>query len=235
MGAETVKSFKELMRAGKWFRGLPEGLQQALIDASTSRVMPSGTRLFSRGDPPSGLYCVLDGAVRITATTHEGKEALLTLAEPPGWFGEISLFDAQPRTHDAITFGETRLAFVPQTALDAILEREPVYWRSFGLLLTNKLRLALVVLEDTAVLPLGVRLARRLVAMVEGYGEWHDRKMRVLDVKQEQLASMLSTSRQTVNQLLKELASKGTIRLSYGKVEVIDLDALYAEAHAARI
>ena len=37
---------------------------------------------------------------------------------------------------------------------------------------------------------------------------------------------MLSSSRQTVNQLLKRLEADGAIRLSYGQVEILDLDAL---------
>jgi Mn-dependent DtxR family transcriptional regulator len=37
---------------------------------------------------------------------------------------------------------------------------------------------------------------------------------------------MLSTSRQTVNQLLKELAAQGLIRLAYGQVDIVDLDGL---------
>jgi CRP/FNR family transcriptional regulator, cyclic AMP receptor protein len=80
-------------------------------------------------------------------------------------------------------------------------------------------------MEDMALMPLAVRLARRLAAMAEGYGEREHRR-RTVEVSQEQLAMMLSTSRQTANQLLKELESQGLIRLSYGTIEILDLDGL---------
>lgn len=165
--------------------------------------------------------------MRITATTERGKEALLTLLEPPAWFGEISVFDGRPRTHDALADESALVAHVPQPALDAILGREPCYWRDVGRLVAGKLRLALITMEEIASLPLAARLARRLVMMAEGYGERHDRTTyRVLEVRQEQLALMLSTSRQTVNQLLKDLAAQGLVRLAYGQVDVFDLEAL---------
>ncbi|HEU4536791.1 MAG TPA: Crp/Fnr family transcriptional regulator, partial [Polyangiaceae bacterium] len=201
-------------------------LQDALVAAALPRRLAGGQRLFSRGDPPDGLYAVLDGAVRITATTEGGKEVLLTLIEAPTWFGEISVFDGRPRTHDAVADEDALVLHVPQGALDALLEREPRHWRDVGRLVAGKLRLALVTMEDIASLPLAARLARRLVLMAEGYGEWHDRSRRVLEVRQEQLALMLSTSRQTANQLLKDLAAQGLVRLAYGQVEVVDLEGL---------
>jgi CRP/FNR family cyclic AMP-dependent transcriptional regulator len=190
------------------------------------RKLAPDERIFARGDPPSGLFAVLEGNVRVTATAPSGKEALLTLVEPPAWFGEIAVFDGLARTHDAIAEGEATVLQVPQAALDSILTAEPGYWRDIALLMTHKLRLMFTVMEETAVLPIAVRLARRLLQMAEGYGEWHDRQSRVVVVKQEQLAAMLSTSRQTANQLLKRLEASGVIRLTYGEIEILDHAAL---------
>jgi CRP-like cAMP-binding protein len=186
------------------------------------RGLAPGERLFARGDPPSGLFAVVDGGVRVTAVLDTGKEALLTLAEPPAWVGEISLFDGLARTHDGIADGEATVLHVPQADLDRLLAETPAYWRDFALLMTHKLRLMFAVIEEAAVLPLPVRLARRLLAMAEGYGEWHDRKRRVLAVKQDQLAAMLAISRQTTNTALRKLEAAGVLKLTYGGIEILD-------------
>jgi CRP-like cAMP-binding protein len=224
--SRAAGDYRELLRAGRWFRALPGDLQDRLLAAAVLRPLRPGERLFARGDPPSGLFAALDGGIRVTALAESGKEALLTLVEPPAWFGEIAVFDGLPRTHDALAEGEALVLQVPQAALDALLAAQPRYWRDLALLLTTKLRLMFTVLEDTAVLPIPVRLARRLVHMAEGYGEWHDRQRRVLEVKQEQLASMLSTSRQTANQVLKDLEAQRLVRLTYGEIEILDLPGL---------
>ena len=75
------------------------------------------------------------------------------------------------------------------------------------------------------------RLARRLVLSAERYGEWHDRSSRVVDLKQEQLATMLASSRQSVNQALKELEARSYVKLAYGHVEIVDLDGLRRAAN----
>jgi len=173
---------------------------------------------------------VLEGAIRIGAVGTTGKEALLTLIEPPSWFGEISLFDGQPRTHDAYAEGATLLLNVPQPALLALLEREPRYWRDLALLMSQKLRLAFVALEEMSLLPASLRLARRLVMIAEGYG-WASGARRVIHLSQEQLALMLAISRQTTNQILKDLEAQGILRLTYGGIEILDPERL---RHAAQ-
>jgi CRP-like cAMP-binding protein len=225
-----AKGYRELLRSGRWFRALPERLQDQLVAGGLVRAYPADARIFSRGDPPSGLYAVLAGGVRVTGSADGAKEALLTLVEPPAWFGEIAVFDGLDRTHDAIAEGATTVLQVPEAALAAILAAEPLYWRDLAQLMTHKLRLMFTIVEEAAVLPVAVRLARRLLSMAEGYGEWHDRKSRVVLVKQEQLAAMLATSRQTANQVLKRLEAKGIVRLTYGGIEICDEARLRAEA-----
>lgn len=219
------QTYRDQLLGGHWFGALPPALQDALLHAAVLRRLDAGQRLFRRGDPPCGLYAVAAGAIRIGAVGKSGKEALLTLVEPPHWFGEISLFDVQPRTHDAFAEGPTRLLQVPQAALLALLEREPRYWRDFALLMSQKLRLAFIALEEMSLLPAAPRLARRLLLIAEGYGEVSGPR-RVIQLAQEQLALMLSLSRQTTNQILKELEAQGLLRLTYGEIEILDLERL---------
>lgn len=208
------------LRQGHWFAGLPNELQQALLDMAQVQQFDAGQRLFRRGDKPSGLYAVIEGAVRVGAVSETGKEALLILVEPPYWFGEISLFDGLPRTHDAFAESASTLLLLPQVELLALLERQPQHWRDFALLMSQKLRMAFIALEEMSLLPAAPRLARRLLLIAENYGEGEPRQ--VLHLAQEQLALMLSLSRQTTNQILKELEAQGIVRLTYGEIEILD-------------
>ena len=212
---------------GQWFSHLPVSLQDSLLDAAKVRRLLAGQRLFQRGDQPCGLYAVLEGAVRIGAVNEQGKEALLSLVEAPHWFGEICLFDGQPRTHDAYGMGPCTLLHIPQTALLALLDAQPVYWRQLALLMSQKLRLTFINLEQLSLMPAPIRLAHRLLMIAEGYGEL-DEPRRVLQLPQEQLASMLSLLRQTTNQILKDLQGQGILKLGYGEIEILDVQRLRA-------
>jgi CRP-like cAMP-binding protein len=81
-------------------------------------------------------------------------------------------------------------------------------------------------MEDMILLPIAQRLARRLVLMAVGYGERRAHTLRTVEVSQDQLAMMVSTSRQTANQVLKDLEQKGLIQVAYGSIEILDLPAL---------
>lgn len=218
------RAYRACLQGGHWFSALPTALQGALLAAAQVQRLDAGQRLFRRGDPPSGLYAVVEGAMRIGAVSASGKEALLTLIEAPYWFGEVSLFDGQPRTHDAFAEGASTLLLVPQAALLALLERQPQYWRDFALLMSQKLRLAFIALEQMSLLPAAPRLARRLLMIAENYGEGEPR--RVIHLAQEQLALMLAITRQTTNQILQELQAQGIVRLTYGEIEILDLARL---------
>ncbi|WP_288374725.1 Crp/Fnr family transcriptional regulator [uncultured Pseudomonas sp.] len=210
---------------GQWFRQLPAQVQDSLLALARSRELAAGQCLFQRGDPPCGLYAVLEGAMRVGAVSRDGKEALLTLVEPPYWFGEISLFDGQPRTHDAFAEGVTQLLWIPQAALLDWLAQHPQHWRDLALLMSHKLRWVFVALEQQHLLAAGPRVAHRLLQIAEGYGERDVAQWR-LQLSQEQLALMLSLSRQTINQILKALEQAGVVQLGYGEVLILDAPRL---------
>ncbi len=217
------------LASGHWFSHLPVDLQRSLLAAARLRTLAAGQCLFKRGDPPCGLYAVLEGAVRISAVNAQGKEAVLSLVETPYWFGEICLFDSLPRTHDALAMGPCTLLQVPQAAMLTILEDHPAYWRDVALLLSHKLRLSLINIEQMSLMPASARLAHRLLMIAQGYGEI-DQARRTLQLPQEDLAAMLGLSRQTTNSLLKALEQQGLIGLSYGAIEVLDLRGLQQAA-----
>ncbi|AZD32994.1 Transcriptional regulator, Crp/Fnr family [Pseudomonas chlororaphis subsp. aurantiaca] len=224
-----MQVWREHLMSGQWFSRLPAQLQNSLLANARLRSLAPGQRLFQRGDPPCGLYAVLEGTVRVGAVSEQGKEALLSLVEAPHWFGEICLFDGQPRTHDAYAVGPCSLLNVPQAALLELLDEHPQYWRQLALLMSHKLRLAFINLEQLSLMPAPARVANRLLMIARGYGET-DTPRRVLHLPQEQLALLLSLSRQTTNQILKDLQGQGILKLGYGEIEILDEDRLRALA-----
>lgn len=229
-------AFVPVLASGRWFAHLPRDFAQPLIGMAHLRQLQPGEALFLRGDEPCGLYAVVRGAVSISGTggrANEARSALLTRLEPPHWFGEISVFDGSARTHDAHAAEPTTLLQVPHDRLQAWLRAHPQHWHALALLLTDKLRTAFVAMEELALLPAPLRLARRLVMMAEGYGQWNaeGQSRRVLTISQEQLSQMLAISRQTTNQILKDLEARQLVRVHRGEVEILDLGALRAICH----
>ena len=62
--------------------------------------------------------------------------------------------------------------------------------------------------------------------MSHGYGEFGPLGRRVFEIRQDQLAAMLNASRQTINAQLREFANAGMLRAAYGRIELLDIEAL---------
>lgn len=212
------------LRADPWFVTLTGAQQQQLLSLGRKRQLSAGQPLFSRGDAFCGIYVLLDGQLLISGLHQSGRQALLTLLTPGQWLGEIALFDQKPRTHDAAALQETVLWHLPKAALQQLVHADPLWWQAFGQLLTSKLRQVFIELEDRAVLSAALRLARRLVQLSQ--------QQAGIPLQQEQLGQLLSLSRQTTNQLLRQLVAQGLIQSQYGGITVLNRPALLQLAQA---
>jgi CRP/FNR family transcriptional regulator, cyclic AMP receptor protein len=223
---EPLAQWLPVLQADLWFSQCPAELCAALLRLARPLHLAPGQALFARGQPPAGLCCVLQGALRVGAVQADGGESVLAFIEPGQWFGEISLIDGRPRTHDAVADGATQVLLVPQAPLLGWLQAHPAHWRQIAELACTKLRMLFGVLEDIAHLPLEGRLAKRLWLVAHGYGARSGPPRRLLRLPQEQLALMLGVSRQSTNKALRALEARGLIAQHYGGIELLDLPAL---------
>ena len=222
-----------VLRSGEWFAALEPAFRQAVLESSRVMVLAPGEPVFHRGDPGDGLYCVLSGAVRFGAVAPSGRELIVALVEAPEWFGEIALFDDGLRTHDAWADVTSTLLHLPLRDLTRILASDPGAWRHLGRLLVRKLRVALSLLEDMALEPPRVRLARCLINLFEGYGQRKAKPPYRVRVSQERLGMMLSLSRQTVNELLRQMERDLILQCERGAIRILDYDRLRETAQDA--
>lgn len=216
-----------------WFANLPAGLQDGLLDASRQRRKTPGKLLFEKDDVPCGLYVVLEGGFRVGSVVDQRLAPRLEEVRMPYWFGEVSLFDGLPRTHDVYSTGHTIYLHIPQCAILELLEETPAYWRAFAELLSQKLGLSLLHPERIKLLPAKARVAWRLLMLSEGYGHMsHARRLITLD----DIQSMRTTdlSRPALLEVLEELRTRKILRLDADRVEIFDVIKLRKAANHMR-
>jgi CRP/FNR family cyclic AMP-dependent transcriptional regulator len=223
----SLHRYRTQLETTSWFRGLPDELRDDLIRHATLQTLNKGEVLYRRGDRSYGIYAVLSGALAMGSVGVDGKEALLAVLGPTAWIGEISLFDGLPRPHDATAVSKTLLLHVPEPVLRSLLDSTPRYWRDFALLMAQRLRISFDNAEAMSLLPAAQRVANRLLVIAEGYGGLNAAQSRIR-LSQDTLASMVSLSRQTTNQLLKTLESQQIVSLKSGEIAILDFERLRA-------
>ena len=219
--------YRSQLETNPWFRGLPVELRDYLVGHASLVTLERGEFLYRRGEPSYGLYAVLGGTLAIGTVGADGKEALLAVLGPTAWLGEISLFDGLPRPNDAAAVSRTLLLHVPEAALQDLLDSTPRYWRDFALLMAQRLRVLFENTEAITLLPAAQRVANRLLMIAGGYGGLNASQSRIR-VSQDSLASMVSLSRQTTNQLLRNLEDQQIVSLKSGEIAILDFDRLRA-------
>ncbi len=214
------------LQQNSWFSHLAEPFQNFIIEHGKKHIIEKNAAVFSAQDRFDGVYGVLEGSISLGYIDVNGNEAIAAIAEPIMWFGEISLIDQQPRSHDAIALKKSVVLQIPAQLLKDFLLQNPYYWYYFALLTSQKLRY--VFLEQIAIQTQSItqRLAQRLLFILEGYGNRSFIQDFSIQISQDQLANMLTVSRQTVNQELNLFEKQGVIQLGFKKIEVIDLDRL---------
>ncbi len=215
------------LSANRWFGALPMAQRKAMLAAAALVHLRSGEMLFRRGDPPGSFYCVVSGVLKASTLLEDGKEAILSLLEAGNWFGEISLLDNQPRTHDTTALGDAQVLVLPRAEFDALM-RNARFAQLMSQLLAHRVRLLYSMVEDATLRSTRARVVRRLLVLARGDVSLNTSARAVLPVSQESLAMMLGVTRQTLSKELKVLAREGALALRYGRIEVLAMEKLEA-------
>ncbi|BCO19640.1 Crp/Fnr family transcriptional regulator [Alteromonas sp. McT4-15] len=225
-----MSNYKEILASSIWFSDIPEKLQQAMFDNMRIKHLKAGQQLHAKGEQGVGFYGVCEGRLRVVSVGIDGREMLFALLGPGTWFGEISMFDDLPRTHDNFCETDCTVAIIQKKPFKALLEKHPELYPHFTRLLCTRVRSAFQFIDSSAGLSLKHQLVKRLLMLTTSYGQHLPRHDTItLTLSQESLAQMINSSRQTVNQLLGELQEEGLLKRHYGKLTIPDPDLLFRQ------
>ena len=112
--ATVEKNLSDLLRTSLWTRSLTPA-QLARVEAETLvRDLPVGVPVCRKGEPVEHWIGLIDGLVKMTSVTPEGRTTTFTGVTSGGWFGEGSLLKDRIRKYDVVTLRESRVAYMPR-------------------------------------------------------------------------------------------------------------------------
>jgi CRP/FNR family transcriptional regulator, cyclic AMP receptor protein len=221
---------KTLIERNTLFRGLPQKTIDRVASLATRRIYEEGAIIFMRGDPGDSLCGVVTGRVRISASRAGGKEVFLNIMEPGDAFGEIALLDGSPRTATATAMSRTELTILQREVFLNLMRTEAQLAEHLIQLLCKRVRWTAELMEDSALLSVPAKLAKRLLSLASVHGRTSPEGAR-LAISQEELAQFLGLSRQIVNQHLQAWRGKGWISLGRGSITLVNARALQTVTH----
>jgi CRP/FNR family transcriptional regulator, cyclic AMP receptor protein len=179
------------------------------------RQFKSADIIFSQGTPANSVMYVQEGAVKITAVSEGGKEAIITILGPGDFFGEGCLAGQPLRMGNATaTIPSTVLVIDKKEMQNVLHEQHELSDLFIHFVLTRNIRIE-EDLVDQLFNSTEKRLARTLLLLAR-YGK-EDQPQRALPkVSQETLAEMIGTSRTRVNLFMNKFRKLGFIKYNGG-------------------
>ena len=201
-----------------------------LLAIGTLQTIKAHDEILRQGDEGTALILVLDGVVRVSMVTPNGREIILDYAEAGAVLGEIAVLDGAPRTASAIAMWAGRILRISRGNFEKYIERHPKVAMRLLREMARRLRETDVTIESDRAFTTGPRLARYLKRLTDQ--KTHGKKL-TQEISQTELGSFVGISRENINRQLAAWASEGVIELTQGKIKIIDPDYLTQIAEAA--
>ncbi|WP_119389583.1 Crp/Fnr family transcriptional regulator [Taklimakanibacter lacteus] len=205
------------------FSELASPNMQALAGLCRMRRYGKGEVIFHMGEPGDALYGIKSGRVRTTILSPDGREMTLNLFGPQSTFGIVGFFDGGPRMASAIVLEPSEIFRLPRGDFLSFIAAHPEVAVHVIGYLCGKLRSIKERVGETALLPLAASLAHRLLTLAEEFGD-------EIPASQEQLASFVSASRESVNRQLQHWKRQKIVSLHRGGLHILDHGRLEQEA-----
>ena len=113
----------ELLGKTALFGSLPEADRAAIAGRMRRVQFEADQMIFSRGDPGREIYLVLEGRIRLSILSSDGRELSFAHAGPGSIFGEIATLDGGERTAGATAISRVSAMALPQRAMTELIDR----------------------------------------------------------------------------------------------------------------
>ncbi len=212
------------LRGVPWLRVLqPAEAERAVPHITVADAQP-GDFVCRVGRPVTYWFGVIEGLLKMSTDSAQGRSVTFTGVPPGGWFGEGTALKREIYRYNIQPLRNSVVAGLPVDTFHWLLDHSIGFNRFVMSQLNERLGQFIAAREIDRLNDPDVRVARSLAALFNpvlypAVGE-------VLRITQQELAYLVGLSRQRVNTALRTLQTQGAIRVEYGGLRVLDLTAL---------
>jgi CRP/FNR family transcriptional regulator, cyclic AMP receptor protein len=174
--------------------------------------------VFSQGSAAESVMYIQEGAVKLTALSASGKEAIIAVLGPGDFFGEGCMAGQPVRVGNATAIVPSTVLMIEKNEMTQVLHEQHGLSDLFiSFVLTRNIRIE-EDLVDQLFNSTEKRLARTLLLLAR-YGKQEQPQRLLPKVSQETLAEMIGTTRTRVNLFMNKFKKLGFIKYN-GGIEV---------------
>lgn len=218
---------------------LSEQLQKARLvilaaarrDAESPAAFEAGEFVFHQGQTADAGFVVEQGRVKVGCLMEDGLEVVLRVARPGDFVGLAETLIAIPQTRYARAMTDSLLWRLERAQIDELLDSDREFARAMLIIPSVRSLESQLNAAKLRAGPVRGRLVHLLMKLAnETDLGCHDGNVIPLELGQEEMASIIGTTRQSVSSLLNVLKHEGLIHTHDRIVEVPRWDEVLAWA-----
>ncbi|MCF8068891.1 MAG: Crp/Fnr family transcriptional regulator [Desulfobacterales bacterium] len=218
-----MEKIQEILSKIPLFDGLPGDQLESVRQITRKILFSKGDIIFSEGDPGKGFYVSITGQVKIFKISFEGKEKIIHIAQPGDPFGEVPVFAGQTFPANAAAISKCEIMFFPRDAFSDLIAKNPSLGLNMLAVLSKKLRLLTVQIENISLKEVPGRLASYLIYLTKEQG---NANRVTLTISKGQLAGLLGTIPETMSRIFSKMTEQQLIAVNGREIDLIDMDGL---------
>lgn len=208
----TLEASTQYLRQAGLFSELPAEDLRELAARMQTRDYATGAIIVGQEDRGDSLFVVTEGKVKVVLYGESGREIILSMFRPGELFGEMSLLDNQPRSASVIAVEPTKALVLERAAFERHLKAHPDAALAILAEMSRRLRQADRVIGNLALLDVYGRVARLLKDLAQKEGVESEEGVLIRErPTQQEIASMVGSSRETVSRALNDFVRRGLV------------------------
>ena len=107
------------------FEGLSDQQISLLTDRAAVRSYSKGAIIVNEGDEGTSLFVIMSGSVKTFLSDENGKEVVLSTQGAGEYFGDLALFDDEPRSASVMALEPCKVMIITKAALREAIKEDP--------------------------------------------------------------------------------------------------------------
>ncbi len=205
---------------------LPGDELGALEQRCRWRTYRVGEQIIDRHSESRDIFFVADGRVRVVNYSLSGREVSFDDIDAGGFFGELSAIDGEPRSAAVVALTQVTLAALSPRLFADLLTTHPGVGLHVMRRLARIIRQSTSRIMDLSTLGANNRVHAELLRQArKASGDSNTAVIRPVPVHSD-IASRVSTTRETVARVLGDLTRAGIVRRQGNALVIDDVDRL---------
>ena len=213
----------ELLQSVSIFWDLNEDELGHIADKMVAKHFENGNYIFLEDSEGEQCFFVLEGSVKVTRLSKDGREVILAMLNEGDFFGEMSLLDGESRSANVIALEKTKVLTLDRNDFIAVVNDYPQIAVQLLKELARRLRKSDRQIASLSLSDAEKRIALCIIRFADEQGVIQNGKVSIPKTPiQQDIANMAGTSRETVSRALGLLEKEDLIE-RHGR-ELIILD-----------